>query len=54
MDFKLPENILEFLKFQKRLVYKYHKYIKDSMKINYKKAALLVYWLNDYLAYIKA
>ena len=54
MDFKLPENILEFLKFQKRLVYKYHKYVKDSMKTNYKKAALLVYWLNDYLAYIKA
>ena len=54
MDYKIPENILEFLKFQKKLVRKYHAYIKDTMENNYKKAALLVYWLNDYLHYIKA
>lgn len=54
MDFKLPENILEFLKFQRRLVRKYHSYIKKTMELNYKKAALVVYWLNDYLEYIKA
>ena len=47
MDYKIPENILEFLKFQKKLVRKYHAYIKDTMENNYKKAALLVYWLND-------
>ena len=54
MDFKLPENILEFLKFQKHLVHKYHSYIRTMMEQNYKKAALLVYWLNDYIEYIKA
>lgn len=54
MDYKIPENILEFLKFQKKLVRKYHAYIKNTMENNYKKAALLVYWLNDYLHYIKA
>lgn len=54
MNFKDPKNILEFIRFQKHLLYKYKDYIKNLMQKDYKKAAILVYWLKDYLRYIKA
>ena len=53
MNFKDPKNILEFIKFQKHLLYKYKNYVKELMQKDYKKAAILVYWLRDYLGYIK-
>lgn len=54
MDFKEPENILEFIKFQKSILKKYRSFIKQKLQENYKKAAIFVYWLNDYIEYIKA
>lgn len=54
MDFKEPENILEFIKFQKSILKKYKSFIKQKLQENYKKAAIFVYWLNDYIEYIKA
>ena len=53
MNFKDPKNILEFIKFQKQLLYKYKNYVKELMQKDYKKAAILAYWLRDYLGYIK-
>lgn len=32
---------------------KYRHYIKEKMKTDYKKAAIFVYWLNDYIEYIR-
>lgn len=54
MDFKDPSNILEFIKFQRRTYRKYYSFIKDLIKTNYKKAAVFIYWLNDYISYLKA
>lgn len=54
MDFKEPENIIDFIKFQKNILKKYRKFIKLKIIENYKKAAIFVYWLNDYIDYIKA
>lgn len=53
MNFKDPKNILEFIKFQKQLLYKYKRHVKQLMQEDYKKAAILTYWLRDYLRYIK-
>ena len=53
MDLKDPKNILDFIKVQKSVLYEYIRYIKHLMKTNYKKSAILVYWLKDYLRYIK-
>jgi mRNA-degrading endonuclease toxin of MazEF toxin-antitoxin module len=53
MNFKDPKNILEFIKFQKQLLYRYKNYVKELMQKDYKKAAILAYWLRDYLGYIK-
>ena len=53
MDLKDPKNILDFIKAQKFILYEYIRYIKHLMKTNYKKSAILVYWLKDYLRYIK-
>lgn len=53
MDFKDPSNILEFMQFQKRTYRKYYSYIKNLLTSNYKKAAIFVYWLNDYISYLK-
>ena len=53
MDLKDPKNILDFIKVQKSILYEYIRYIKHLMKTNYKKSAILVYWLKDYLRYIK-
>lgn len=53
MDFKLPENILDFWKFQKSILRKYRCYIKQKMHTDYKRAAIFVYWLNDYIEYIR-
>lgn len=54
MDFKEPENILEFISFQKKILKKYRAFIKQKLSENYKKAAIFIYWLNDYIEYIKA
>lgn len=54
MDFKKPENIFEFIKFQKSILKKYKNFIKQTITTNYKKAAIFVYWLNDYIEYIKS
>ncbi len=54
MDFKAPENILELIKFQKQLVRKYWHYMNNLVKERYKNAALLTYWLRDYLRYLQA
>lgn len=43
MNFKDPKNILEFIKFQKQLLYKYKNYVKELMQKDYKKAAILAY-----------
>ena len=53
MNYKDPINILEFIQFQKTVLRKYKNYISEQIKDNYKKVALLVYWLNDYINYIK-
>ena len=53
MNLKLPENILEFWHFQKSILRKYRHYIKDKMHADYKRAAIFVYWLNDYIEYIR-
>lgn len=52
MNYKDPINILEFIQFQKTVLRKYKNYISEQIKDNYKKVALLVYWLNDYINYI--
>ncbi len=54
MNFKDPKNILEFIKFQRHLLHKYKNYVKRLMQEDYKKAAILTYWLRDYLGYIKS
>lgn len=54
MNYKEKVNLLEFLTFQKRILRKYKAYIQSKMHSNYKKAAIFVYWLNDYIEYIKA
>lgn len=54
MNFKLPENILDFFRFQKSILRKYKDYIKSKMQTDYKRAAIFVYWLNDYIEYIKS
>lgn len=53
MDYKNPENIMEFLKFQKSILKKYLGFLKNTMATNYKRSAIFVYWLNDYIEYIK-
>lgn len=54
MDLKKKENILELIKFQKRLIKDYYHYINDLIKTKYKNAALLSYWLRDYLHFLKS
>lgn len=54
MDLKKPENILELIKCQKKLVRQYWHYMNQLVKTRYKNAALLTYWLRDYLRYLKA
>ena len=54
MNCKEIENILEFIKFQKSTLKKYYSFIRSKMKSDYKKAAIFVYWLNDYINYIKS
>ena len=54
MDFKNPSNVIEFIRYQKRTFRKYYSYVKDLMNSNYKKSAIFVYWLNDYISYLKA
>lgn len=53
MDFKEQENIAEFLLYQKSVLIKYIRHIKNKMQTDYKRAALLVYWLDEYLKYIQ-
>jgi uncharacterized protein YifN (PemK superfamily) len=53
-DLKKPENILELIQFQRNLLKKYYCYINRLIKENYKHAALLTYWLRDYLQYLKS
>lgn len=53
MDFKNKFNLLEFIQFQKSILKKYKIYIHGKMEFNYKKAAIFVYWLNDYIEYIR-
>ena len=53
-DLKKPENILELIRFQKKLYKKYIRYLNQLIKEKYKNAALLTYWLNNYLNYLKA
>ena len=52
-DLKKPENIMELIKFQRDLMKKYFRYINDLVKSQYKKAALLSYWLRDYLHFLQ-
>lgn len=54
MNYKDPENIQKFMEYQLAVLKKYACYIKDKMKTDYKHAALLVYWLDEYLTYLKA
>ncbi|MBE6106790.1 type II toxin-antitoxin system PemK/MazF family toxin [Anaerovibrio lipolyticus] len=54
MDYKKTENILELIHFQKDLVRQYWRYMNQLVKERYKNAALLTYWLRDYLQYLKA
>lgn len=54
MDLKQPENILELIQLQKRLFKKYYQYMNTLIRTKYKNAALLTYWLRDYLRYLKA
>lgn len=54
MNYKEKINLLEFLAFQKKILRKYKTYLHNKMHQNYKKAAIFVYWLNDYIEYIKA
>lgn len=54
MDFKQPEYILEFIRFQKTILKKYRSFINNLILTNYKKSAIFAYWLNDYIEYIKA
>lgn len=53
MDFKQPENILELIRFQKQLIRRYWHYMNRLVKEKYKNAALLSYWLRDYLQYLQ-
>lgn len=52
MNFKDPKNVLEFIKFQKTVLRKYKLFLKQTLSTNYKKAAIFVYWLNDYISYL--
>lgn len=54
MDFKDKNNFIEFAQFRRSILKKYHRFIKDKIVKNYKKAAIFVYWLNDYIEYLKA
>jgi len=53
-DLKNPQNIMELIRFQRDLMRKYYRYMKELLKTQYKKAAILSYWLRDYLNYLKA
>ena len=53
MNFKDKNNLIEFKAFQKKVLKKYKLLINDYICKNYKKAAILVYWLNDYIEYLK-
>lgn len=52
MNFKEPKNILEFIKFQKTVLRKFRIFVNKAISINYKKAAIFVYWLNDYISFL--
>lgn len=54
MNYKNKKNVTEFLKYQKAVLKKYINYIKNKMQTDYKRAALFVYWLDEYLKYVKA
>lgn len=53
VDFKNPVFISDFLKCQKKVCKEYIRYVKQLMSIDYKKSANFVYWLRDYLRYLK-
>lgn len=53
MDFKNPECITEFLKYQKSVLRKYIFFVKEKVRTDYKHAAIFVYWLDEYLKYIE-
>lgn len=53
MDLKKPENITELLKSQRVLLRRYVKYMRELINRKYKNAAILTYWLFDYLRYLQ-
>lgn len=53
MDLKKPENIAELIKAQRVLLRKYTRHMRDLVDRKYKNAALLTYWLFDYLRYLQ-
>ena len=53
MDLKDPKNIAELLKVQRDVLRSYVRYIRKLVRERYKNAALLTYWLRDYLQYLK-
>lgn len=53
MDLKKPENITELIKSQRILLRKYARHMRYLVDKKYKNAALLTYWLFDYLRYLQ-
>ena len=53
MDLKKPENITELIKAQRVLLRKYARHMRYLVNEKYKNAALLTYWLFDYLRYLQ-
>lgn len=53
MDLKKPENIAELIKAQRVLLRKYTQHMRSLVTGKYKNAALLTYWLFDYLRYLQ-
>lgn len=53
MDLKKPENITELIKAQRVLLRKYAQHMRYLVNEKYKNAALLTYWLFDYLRYLQ-
>lgn len=53
MDLKKPKNITELIKAQRVLLRKYARHMRYLVNEKYKNAALLTYWLFDYLRYLQ-
>lgn len=53
MDLKSQTNEIEFNKYKNKVVNDLKLFIDNLQTVDYKRAAILTYWLNDYINYLK-